>query len=250
MGGVEGPACRSGQEEPLLLTFLLAPPQPLTHQQQPGSGLMPSGRPLGANAAPHSPQNPPRWTPPQLRAAAGPAEGPCPGHLPQSAGRVGSGQGDAEPWAPCSLPHLSCTLHWEDQGPSLPKLQVCVGGGVVGGRGGVVQVRAPPPSHPRGWVTKGSIWAQPLGPLHRQEPETREARATWCVSPALLCIPSCLLYPAQPLPGVFPAGPLVSSPAQRSWEAVTMATGGSLGLLWAHCSVPTRVCGGCLPRPS
>lgn len=129
-GGVEGPARRSRQEEPLLLTPFSWHPhrQPLTHQQRPGSGLTPSGRPLGASAAPHSPQSPPHWTPPQLRAAAGPAKGPSPWHLPQPAGRVGSSQGAPSPGLPAPsqppIPVLQ-SVHWEDQGPSLPKLHVC-----------------------------------------------------------------------------------------------------------------------------
>lgn len=229
-------------------------------------------------AAPHSPAATWLWADPLREASGGQRSSPLsteptsldsttiagshrprPGpfsRAPAVACREGGQQsGRAEPWAPCSLPpsHTHPAVCSLGRSGALPaqasrvctcvcvRVHVCVHAHVCV----VVQVPAPPPATTGAgtlstWGTEGSIWAQPLGPFHRQETEAREAKATWCVSPGLLCVHSCLLYPAQPLPGVFPAGPLVSSPAQRSWEAVTMATGGSLGLLWAHCSVPTR----------
>lgn len=79
---------------------------PLTHQHQPGSGRTPSGRPLGANAAPHSPPHPARWAPPRSRAAAGPAEGPSPGHPPWPARGWAGGQSNGRPELPTAC--LAC----------------------------------------------------------------------------------------------------------------------------------------------
>lgn len=123
----------AGKKETLLLTPLSRHPyrQPLTHQQQPGCGWTPSGHPLGANAAPHSPQHLLRWALPQSRAAAGPAEGPSPGHPLQPAGRVAGVRTIPDPGPPLPPIPVLHSAHWEGQGlpaqsPGQEQACVCV----------------------------------------------------------------------------------------------------------------------------
>lgn len=114
---------RAGRKETLLLTpFFLRPHSwPLTHQRQLGSGGTPSGRLLGANAAPRSPQRPSHWAPPRSRAAAGPAEGPSPGRPPQPAGRVDGAQAMPGPELP-TAPHAgpAALTHVAESAPAPP----------------------------------------------------------------------------------------------------------------------------------
>ena len=98
--GWRAPRTGVGRKEALLLTPPVGPQAALTHQQCPGSRSNPSGHPLGASAAPHSPQLHPRWAPRRWTAAAGPAEGPSPGHPRQPAGRVGRRQDSGSPGLP------------------------------------------------------------------------------------------------------------------------------------------------------